>query len=150
MQTTSPSTPVPNPYTPEAERALLDLIALAIPVGPTLDAAARLYDNGPGGSPVAVLGPSDVLSVLTRWEEGAISSDELRSWAQALNLHHCALVGNRYLGYEFGYERGIADVLLKLITAEFWPYNPTLVTQLKRRMEMSDDQNAELTQRYLR
>ena len=149
MTTTNPSTPAPNPYTPEAERVLLDLIALADPVGPTLDAAERLYDDGPEGGPAAVLGPTHVLSVLTRWEGGEITGEELRSWARALNLHHCAFVNHRYLGFEFGYERGITNVIVKLIDRGFWPYTGTLIRQLKRRMEMTDEQDAEHAKRYL-
>lgn len=138
-----------NPYTPEAERALLDLIALNDPIEQTLLAARRLYGNGPEGGPVAVLGPGNVLAALERWEDGRVSSEEVHSWARQLWLHAAALVHRPYLSFEIGHQRGIADAIGKLAHKDSWPYSGTLIRLLKHRMEMTDAEADEHARRYL-
>lgn len=114
------------------------LIRLADPIDPTIDAAQRLYGNGPKRRPSVVLNRTQVGHILARWRTGEITSTQLQRWARAINLHHCALVKRPYFGYEPGYTRAISEAIISLAIDRDLPYAGALISRLESRLGQPD------------
>lgn len=135
MTTRNPTRPGPNPYTDRAERALAALVTFSGSLDQNLAQVQRLYDNGPRGGPRIVVARAHVRGALLRWRNEKITSEQLRDWAQAINLHHTAFVKRPYLGYMNGSKAVLIEVIAQLGTTRELPYAAALIDKLESRLD---------------
>lgn len=135
MVTRNPGRLAPNPYTDRAERALAALLTFSGSLDQNLKEVRHLYDNGPRGGPRIVVARVHVRGALLRWRNETFNSEQLRAWAQAINLHHGALVKRPYLGYMNGSQAVLTEVISQLGTTSELPYSAALIDKVELRLD---------------
>ena len=89
------------------------------------DIREQLRKHEVQASPVALVRLADVDRALGLCEEGRVSAEQLRDWADLLEM-------NEYVDYERGSEGMVADLLFRLSTPEInEPITPAVVRRLR-------------------